>query len=374
MSPLKTDPSLASSDGSLQRDGGYQDLIDQLAKTKDLAQKMDGQIRDSRALYLSAVSGTKENIKRLEAHLEWEMRKWDKYQGQKDRMVARDNGGPISTEEDIALKNSDETESSEKQAMSGSDQEVRRMDKPIEARSINSIRDIQRLLDEAKVSLARLEEDNLTLFERRRTLNAKLKALEESYNQTATRRVAVEVDRDVALEELKTRTRNIEECKAAMEQEQVESQKVVGDLQTMIGTLMESTHIPGGEVAYMGLNGDLAPEVSPLTIPLEGAPASTFALAPVPVLTSESAPALPPVPAPEPTSGPSTLLLSVQGPVPSPSPGIVSAPASASASAPVLVSPTIPVAAPSMSALSVMPSGENVPTNFIELLTKNING
>ncbi|KAF9950397.1 hypothetical protein BGZ65_006641 [Modicella reniformis] len=297
-SSLSTAPEAASlpSSSSLQQDGvvveeSYQSLSEQIAKTKEMASLIDQQIRDSRVLYASAVSGTKENIKRLEAHLEWESKKWAKYQDQTSKMRARmeehlhltDAGlgssnnnssrlnflqeessgqgkGAGGEEEEAAAEAEVEAEEEDHQMESNHNKRnteigvpdvetAMLLDKPMEAQSINSIRGIQKLLSNAKENLTRLENDNRKLFERRRILETELKTLEERFRQTTVRRLTLKDKENATREELEHRTKIIEDCKATMEQEQIDSRKAMEQLQAMIGMFAQSTSPPSPSVA-----------------------------------------------------------------------------------------------------------------------------
>ncbi|KAF9997270.1 hypothetical protein BGZ79_009025 [Entomortierella chlamydospora] len=217
----------------------YRSLQDQIARTKDIALKVDQKIQESRILYTSAVAKSKENIKRLEAHLEWEMKKWNKYQEQKSQMAARltdPDGSPESQRKgDVnADSNAKRTESSLL------DFEAVKLDKPMEAQSINTIRDIQRTLAAAKQDLARMEEDNLALFEKRRTLDTELKSLDERFQQTIAQLAELKAKEHTTREEIKSRSQSIEECKATMEQEQAKAREVLSQLQSLIETMKQS--------------------------------------------------------------------------------------------------------------------------------------
>ncbi|KAG0308187.1 hypothetical protein BGZ98_008695 [Dissophora globulifera] len=236
-----------------------QSLSEQIAKTKELAMAMDKQIRGSRALYSSAIMGTKENIRRLEAHLEWEKKKWNTYHNLKTRMVARESSDQPQEESLQSDSTAAEAESNGPQAdpnnstmeqdQVGKDDsklspqvphlEVSKLDPPIEAQSSNSIRDIQRLLLTAKENLARLEKDNTAMYERRRAMDGDLRALEVRYKETVSQVALLKNKEGVTLDEIRDREQNIRECEATMEKEQAESRVVVGQLQSMIGALMQ---------------------------------------------------------------------------------------------------------------------------------------
>ncbi|KAF9115107.1 hypothetical protein BGX27_008910 [Mortierella sp. AM989] len=224
----------------------YRSLQDQIARTKDLASKMDQKIQESRILYTSAVAKSRENIKRLEAHLEWEMKKWNKYQEQKNLMAARMVDPDSNTE--IQRKSDTNVDASEPQAESNAkragsvlpDIESIKLDKPMEAQSINNIRDIQRTLAAAKEDLARLEEDNLALFEKRRALDTELKTLDEQFQRTVTQLAELKAKEHTTREEIKSRSQSIEDCKATMEQEQAKTRQVVNHLQSVIETMRQS--------------------------------------------------------------------------------------------------------------------------------------
>ncbi|KAF9197743.1 hypothetical protein BGZ49_001677 [Haplosporangium sp. Z 27] len=217
----------------------YRSLQDQIARTKDIALKMDQKIQESRILYTSAVAKSKENIKRLEAHLEWEMKKWNKYQEQKSQMAARIvNPDSIPESQRKADTIADGTKS---QAESNfSDVEAIKLDKPMEAQSINTIRDIQKTLAAAKEDLARLEEDNLALFEKRRTLDTELKSLDDQFQRTIAQLAELKAKEHTTREEIKSRSQSIEACKATIEQEKIKARQVVNQLQSVIETMRQS--------------------------------------------------------------------------------------------------------------------------------------
>ncbi|KAI8359320.1 hypothetical protein B0O80DRAFT_228893 [Mortierella sp. GBAus27b] len=236
-------------EGQGQLDETYQSLLAQIARTKEAASSIDQHIQDSRALYTSAVSTTKEHIRRLEARLEWESQKWAKYQEQTSKMRAR--GDSLDQHAGYNTSGPDNSESGSKQpgqgdiqvAGVGGNQEegIMGLDKPMEAQSMNAIQNIQRQLANAKAELARLEEDNRALYEKRRGLDTEFSALEERHKQTMEQHLALKTKEDEAREELHNRTKSIEDCKAGMEQDLVESKKLRDQLQTMIGMLAQSS-------------------------------------------------------------------------------------------------------------------------------------
>ncbi|KAF9437374.1 hypothetical protein BGZ76_000965 [Entomortierella beljakovae] len=240
----------------------YQSLQDQIARTKDIALKMDQKIHESRILYTSAVARSKENIKRLEAHLEWEMKKWNKYQEQKNKMTARlvDPDGSSDSHKPKSESNDDIATS-----VLGDLEDIN-MDKPMEAQSINTIRDIQKTLAAAKDDLARLEEDNMALFEKRRALDNELKTLDEQFQQTVSQLAELKAKEHSTREEIKTRSQSIEEYKVTMEREQEKTRQVVSQLQSMIESMkksgIQSTSSNNSSTSTTALNSS---EITPIS-------------------------------------------------------------------------------------------------------------
>ncbi|KAF8922770.1 hypothetical protein BGZ58_003801 [Dissophora ornata] len=373
----------------------YRSLSDQIARAKEIAQKMDQQIRESRALYTSAISGSKEHIKRLEAHLEWEMKKWDKYQAQKTRMTTREGA---DCQEDGDQRNDSAVEAqltgtlaepningNSKRGSQVPDIETRKLDRPMEAQSMNSIRDIQKLLSDAKENLARLEDDNMALYDKRRTLGSELQALEGRYSDSAAQITSLRDKEGMTLDEIKDRKQNIDDCKATMAKEHTKSREVLGQLQSMIMALKHAdAQTPPVQLMYApsAVDGELNGQASggsPSITASSSSPTSTA----MPLFTSNV---------------PSTIASSSS--LPASAPPEVTAPMSSSFSAAdtpsssatavtttlsLLVDSMSSTPQPDPSALNTTqnpPSAPvpgstgalNDPTNFIDLLTKNLTG
>ncbi|KAF9193335.1 hypothetical protein BGZ51_003609 [Haplosporangium sp. Z 767] len=305
----------------------YRSLQDDIVKLKGTMLRTEEQLRESTVLYTGAIAGSEEYIKRLEAHLEWEMKKWEKYQSQRRHMISR-NSGDLEPTSDANVVNGAQEGANEnpsgpyrKEVVDRvPDHEEDKMDKPMEAQSFNSIREIQKQLVAAKEAHERLAQDNAALFAKRRTLEAEFRKIDGRYQQTTSQLTALEARDQEAVEEIRRRTRNIEDYKAAMEKEQEQHRRDAGQLQSMIGTLMQTQP--------------------------QQYPSST------PSATSNLAPAGSPAPPPpvQPTSGQSID----------------------SRNSPSILSSTVTSESPKQGKATA-PEG-NIPSNFIDLLTRQLSG
>ncbi|KAG0249624.1 hypothetical protein BG011_009067 [Mortierella polycephala] len=225
----------------------YRSLQDDIVKMKGTMLRTEEQLRESTVLYTGAIAGSEEHIKRLEAHLEWEMKKWEKYQSQRRHMISRNVGDSEPTSNANVVDGAQERASENLSGPNGKeeidrvpDHEEDRMDKPMEAQSFNSIREIQKQLVAAKEAHERLAQDNAALFAKRRTLETEFRKIDERYQQTTSQLTALEAKDQEAVEEIRQRTRNIEDYKTAMEKDQEQHQRDAGQLQSMIGSLMQT--------------------------------------------------------------------------------------------------------------------------------------
>ncbi|KAF9558540.1 hypothetical protein EC968_007075 [Mortierella alpina] len=240
-----TGPSLATRYGVLRED--YRSLNKDITAMRERLKKMDDQIRDSDTHYTSAITATRQNIKRLEAMLEWEQKKWEKYQDEKRRMTARDGEQPtkVGPGSEPGIKNGEEQMSVDNQMETntngrGSDRGDRGdhgLDTVIEAQARNSIREIQKSLVTAKNNEAQLKTDREQLMEKKRAMEAEYQKIDQLYQTTISRLSQTESQLHKTREEVKARTLGVEECKESMEQEQQQHQTYADQLRSKIETL-----------------------------------------------------------------------------------------------------------------------------------------
>ncbi|KAF9985539.1 hypothetical protein BGZ75_002795 [Mortierella antarctica] len=233
--------------GVLQED--YRSLHSDITAMRERLKKMNDQIRDSNTHYTSAITATRQNIKRLEAVLEWEQKKWEKYQVEKRRMMARDGeqlikaGGPGS---ETAIQNGEAQTSVDNQMETNTNGRASdrgdhgQLDTVIEAQARNSIRDIQKSLVAAKDNEAQLKTDREHLMEKKRAMEAEYQKIDQLYQTTITRLSQTESQLHKTREEVKTRTLGVEECKESMEQEQQQHHTYAEQLRSKIETLHQS--------------------------------------------------------------------------------------------------------------------------------------
>ncbi|KAF9950878.1 hypothetical protein BGZ72_007544 [Mortierella alpina] len=234
--------------GVLRED--YRSLHSDITAMRERLKKMDDQIRDSDTHYTSAIKATRQNIKRLEAVLEWEQKKWEKYQEERRRMTARDEGqrikaGPGS---ETGIKNGEENTSIDNQPEANtngrsnraSDHADHGLDTVIEAQARNSIREIQKSLVAAKDNEAQLKTERDHLMEKKRAMEEEYQKIDQLYQTTISRLSQTESQLHKTREEVKTRTMGVEECKESMEQEQQQHQTYAEQLRTKIETLHQS--------------------------------------------------------------------------------------------------------------------------------------
>ncbi|KAG9320911.1 hypothetical protein KVV02_004562 [Mortierella alpina] len=233
--------------GVLQED--YRSLNSDITAMRERLKKMNDQIRDSNTHYTSAITATRQNIKRLEAVLEWEQKKWEKYQVEKRRMMARDGeqlikaGGP---ESETAIQNGEAQTSVDNQMETNTNGRASdrgdygQLDTVIEAQARNSIREIQKSLVAAKDNEAQLKTDREQLMEKKRAMEAEYQKIDQLYQTTITRLSQTESQLHKTREEVKTRTLGVEECKESMEQEQQQHQTYAEQLRSKIETLHQS--------------------------------------------------------------------------------------------------------------------------------------
>ncbi|KAF9916712.1 hypothetical protein BX616_003039 [Lobosporangium transversale] len=339
----------------------YSSLQTQLAETKSLAMKMDKRLRESQALYLSAKAASTDEVKRLEARLEWEMKKWDAYQSQKKKMRAHSNvTSDLNT--GSGSKADDRAESESMATSEVPNLEDHKLDMPMGAQSANSIRDIQRALAAAKKSLVRLEDENMKIYDERRAFDKAIAKLDEELEQAAAQLKAAETREQIICDELKSRSQNIEGCKTAMEQEQLKSQEKMKQLQALIGNYSQSGTLP---IAVAPTSTSTSTSISTST------PTPISTSTPTPISTSTPTPISTSAPTPAPSSTP------IQAPSPAPIPTF-----STSIS---LSSPKQQDLAHQSSSLLPKDSSEPSPdlstgtnistaTSFIDMLTKSVNG
>ncbi|KAF9963061.1 hypothetical protein BGZ70_007700 [Mortierella alpina] len=238
-------PSWATRYGVLRED--YRSLHNDITAMRERLKKMDDQIRDSDTHYTSAITATRQNIKRLEAVLEWEQKKWEKYQDEKRRMTARDGeqilkAGLVSQ---TAVKNGEEQTSVDNQMETNANGRASArgdhgLDTVIEAQARNSIREIQKSLVAAKDNEAQLRTERGQLMEKKRAMEAEYQKIDQLYQTTITRLSQTESQLLKTREEVKTRTMGVEECKESMAQEKQQHQTYAEQLRAKIETLHQS--------------------------------------------------------------------------------------------------------------------------------------
>ncbi|CAO3564098.1 unnamed protein product [Mortierella alpina] len=240
-----TGPSWATRYGVLRED--FRSLHSDITAMRERLKKMDEQIRDSDTHYTSAIKATRQNIKRLEAALEWEQKKWEKYQNEKRRMTAQDGEqllkAGLGTQ--TAVKNGEEQTSADNQMETNangraSDRGDHGLDAVIEAQARNSIREIQKSLVAAMDNEAQLRTDREQLVERKRAMEAEYQKIDEVYQTTITRLSQTESQLLKTREEVKTRTLGVEECKESMALEQQQHQTYAEQLRSKIETLHQT--------------------------------------------------------------------------------------------------------------------------------------
>ncbi|KAG0213807.1 hypothetical protein BGX28_003481 [Mortierella sp. GBA30] len=235
-------------------EGDYRSLQGDIIAMYDKLKQMDQQVRDADQHYTSAIATTKQNIKRLEAALEWEQQKWDKYQNGKAQMMARDDNMSVAmgtkavpdskgrvggSEQEESVEN--QTESNSNGLVSkGLDRDDRQLDKAMEAQALNTIREIQRMLAEAKENDSRLKEEREALFGRKRAVEEEYKKIDASYQRTIEQLAERETLFQKTCAEVKVRTQKLDDCKASMEQEEQKHLLLTEQLRSKIKDLRQS--------------------------------------------------------------------------------------------------------------------------------------
>jgi hypothetical protein len=302
-----------------QLQSSYSSLKGDLVRMKEEITRSDQQAQDLSTLYSAAIESSEENIKRLEAQLEWEMKKWDQYREETRRMIALGGGNEVQVQvQQPAVTLSDDNASTIPEHPDGGElgspqQDDYGFDKPMEAQSQNSIQTIQKLLITAREKQVRLEQQNQELVSKRKALDSEHALLDLRYRETLAQLASLEAkDHDTA-EALRNRAKGVEQCRATIDQEQEQSRKTVGELQSKIdelrqGTLSSSppphlsplaTAVPvaGNSVQESDTNGDhiMTESTPPPPLPLESTPPPLTT--PVSTLPSQAEPleGLPPM-------------------------------------------------------------------------------
>ncbi|KAF9913304.1 hypothetical protein EC991_000066 [Linnemannia zychae] len=251
---FEADASPATSDLSrdnqiVQLQSSYSLLKSDIVKMKEEITQSDKQARDLSMLYSTAIESSEENIKRLEAQLEWEKKKWDQYREETKRMLALGETTSMDPVDDLQHT----TASSNKDAATTLPEQVEVLgsglgpqggqgfDKPMEAQAQNSIQTIQKLLLVAREKQARLEKQNQELVGKRRALESEHALLDQRYRETLAQLESLEAkDHDTA-EALRNRAKGVEQCRTTIDQEQEHSRKVVEQLQAKIDELRQGS-------------------------------------------------------------------------------------------------------------------------------------
>ncbi|KAG0281792.1 hypothetical protein BGZ95_010445 [Linnemannia exigua] len=220
----------------IQLQSSYSSLKNDISRMKGDITRSDQQAQDLGTLYLAAIEASEENIKRLEAQLEWEMKKWDQYREETRRMLSLGGHMDMASVHDqhsTAAAHNDGATSTLAEQADGLDSESRLhgdqgFDKPMEAQAGNSIQMIQKLLVTAREKQSRLEKQNQELVSKRRALEYSCPAgIARSHHDTA--------------DALRNRAKGVEQCRMTIDQEQEHSRKVVEQLQAKIDELRQGT-------------------------------------------------------------------------------------------------------------------------------------
>ncbi|KAF8948501.1 hypothetical protein BGZ47_004465 [Haplosporangium gracile] len=230
-------------DQIVQLQSSYSSLKNDLARMKEEITRSDQQAQDLSTLYSAVIESSEETIKRLEAQLEWEMKKWDQYQQETRRMIAL--GGPVQ-EQQLMVAPNDDAASILTETPAGQDSRSRLpgdygFDKPMEAQSQNSIQTIQKLLITAREKQARLEQQNLELVSKRKALDSEHALLDQRYRETLAQLASLEAKDHNTAEALRNCAKGVEQCRATIDQEQEQSRKTAGELQSKIDELRQGT-------------------------------------------------------------------------------------------------------------------------------------
>ncbi|KAF9128122.1 hypothetical protein BGW39_005339, partial [Mortierella sp. 14UC] len=250
----EADTSLAISDLSrgdqiVQLQNSYSSLKSDIVRMKEEITRSDKQAQDLSTLYSIAIESSEENIKRLEAQLEWEMKKWDQYREETRRMLAlggTTNVGPVhglhpttaTSSDDAATTLPEQAEDLDLGSLSQSDQGF---DKPMEAQAQNLIHTIQKLLLAAREKQSQLEKQNQELVGKRRALESEHALLDQRYQETLAQLALLEARDHETTEALRIRAKGVEECRATIDQEQEHSRNVVEQLQAKIDELRQGS-------------------------------------------------------------------------------------------------------------------------------------
>ncbi|KAG0374387.1 hypothetical protein BGX24_010471 [Mortierella sp. AD032] len=223
----------------------YSSLKSDIVRMKEEITRSDQQAQDLGTLYSVAIESSEENIRRLEAQLEWEMKKWDQYRKETRRMLALGGNmdkGPIHDPHPTEAAHNDGATVTLLEQADGLDSESRPhngpgFDKPMEAQAGNSIQMIQKLLVAAREKQSRLEKQNQELVSKRRALESEHALLDQRYRDTLAQLASLEAkDHDTA-DALRNRAKGVEQCRTTIDQEQEHSRKVVDQLQNKIDEL-----------------------------------------------------------------------------------------------------------------------------------------
>ncbi|KAF9145588.1 hypothetical protein BG015_011842 [Linnemannia schmuckeri] len=228
----------------------YSSLKNDLARMKEEIMRSDQQAQELSKLYSAAIESSEETIKRLEAQLEWEMKKWDQYREETRRMIALGGGneGPVQ-EQQLVVAPNDDAASTLTETPDGQDSGLRLpgghgFDKPMEAQSQNTIQTIQKLLIIAREKQARLEQQNLELVSKRKALDSEYALLDQRYRETLAQLTSLEAKDHNTAEALRNCAKGVEQCRTTIGQEQEQSRKTVRELQSKIDELRQGTSSP----------------------------------------------------------------------------------------------------------------------------------
>ncbi|KAF9581816.1 hypothetical protein BGW38_001040, partial [Lunasporangiospora selenospora] len=265
MTPTAVSKSAAENDTLLRKQ--YHQLAEtvralrsEIVNTREMVSNASQQFQESTTLYTSSVDTSEENIKRMEAHLEWEKEKWSQYQSNKQRMSTNkvNKGQEESAVQTINRTDQQGSDPVDNDAMDITPEHIRKdsgpssstlvpmtsgdvLDKPFEAQSMNSIQEIQRLLMVARQSQARLARDNAALSAKKRELDEQDKRLAQHFQESVAQLASLEAQDQESSEELQKRSETVKANQTAMEQEKAQAELVVGQLQSMIGALLDQT-------------------------------------------------------------------------------------------------------------------------------------
>ncbi|KAF9921633.1 hypothetical protein FBU30_008303 [Linnemannia zychae] len=224
----------------------YSSLKRDLIKMKEEIAESDQQAHNLSILYSTAIETSEENIKRLEAQLEWEMKKWDQYLEETRRMAALNGSGDSVLEHQSPVVTNDKITGSVPEQAIGMDiglqvQDDSEFDKPMIAQAQNSILKIQKLLLAAREKQSQLEKQNQELVDKRRALESEHALLDQRYQETLTQLASLEAKDQSTTEAVKSRLKGVELCRTMMDQDQEHSRKIMEQLQSKIDILRQDT-------------------------------------------------------------------------------------------------------------------------------------